>query len=60
MNMLVNWRTTAAGAATILGALADMCAQYASGHVDPVRLWTDLTAIAAGLGLVAAKDAGAK
>lgn len=58
--ILTNWRTTAAGAATILAALADVAAQIAAGHADPARLWADGMAIFAGLGLVQAKDGGTK
>jgi hypothetical protein len=55
--MVVNWRTSLAGAAVAFGALADMATQFATGHVDPARLWTDLTALAGAVGLVHARDA---
>jgi hypothetical protein len=58
--ILTNWRTTAAGAAAILGGLADVATQIATVHPDPTRLWADGIAIVTGLGLIGAKDAGAK
>lgn len=50
-----NWKTTAAGAAAILGALADLATQ-ASTNWDMTRLMADGTAIATGVGLLFAKD----
>lgn len=54
--MLANWKTTAAGAAAILTALADMATALSHGTISG-NLSTDVTAILAGVGLLFAKDA---
>jgi hypothetical protein len=58
MLALTNWKTTAAGAATILTALADMTTAFSHGTISG-NLSTDMTAILAGIGLIFAKDATA-
>ena len=55
LGLLTNWKTTLAGAGTILAALADIATSASHGTVSP-NLATDLTGILVGLGLVAAKD----
>ncbi len=55
-SFLANWKTTTAGAAAILGALADIATFAAQGQFTP-HLPTDLTAIVTGIGLIAAADA---
>ena len=57
--LLTNWKTTLAGAAVVLAALADVATYAAKGTVSP-NISTDLTAVLGGLGLVAAKDSTAK
>lgn len=52
----INWKTTAAGGATILGALADVAHQFATGTWDGNRLLADATALVTGIGLIFAKD----
>lgn len=51
-----NWKTTAAGAAAILGALTDMVTALSHGVITS-DLTMDITAIITGIGLIAAKDA---
>jgi hypothetical protein len=58
MLALTNWKTTAAGAATILTALADLTTAFSHGTISG-NLSTDVTAILAGIGLIFAKDATA-
>jgi hypothetical protein len=53
---LVNWKTTSAGGLALVGAVGDIAVQISTGHFDPTRLMTDFGVIAAGLGLVSAKD----
>jgi hypothetical protein len=55
--VLSNWKTTLAGVAAILGALADVAHQASVGTFDPNHLMADWTAIVAGIGLIAARDA---
>jgi hypothetical protein len=57
LGLLENWKTTLGGAATILGALGDLAHQASTGSIDPNHAWLDLTAIASGVGLLAAQDA---
>jgi hypothetical protein len=56
--MLKNWKTTSAGVALILGALADAFTQASHGFegLDVNRLYADGAAIVAGWGLIVAKD----
>lgn len=54
--MLTNWKTTAAGVASILTALADLATAFSQGNISG-NLATDVTAIIAGVGLLFAKDA---
>jgi hypothetical protein len=56
-NLLVNWKTSAAGAAAVVGAIGDVLTQVSTGHWDGSRLIADWTAISAGVGLLFAKDA---
>lgn len=56
-NIVANWRTTTAGAAAMLGAVADVLTQVSSGHYDPERLKMDALAFVTGLGLALGKDA---
>lgn len=49
-----NWKTTVAGLATILGALADILHGVSAG--SKVDWQVDGAAIVAGIGLIAAKD----
>lgn len=55
-HILANWKTTLAGVAAILGALADATHQLSTGSVDPTHLMADWTALSAGIGLILAKD----
>jgi hypothetical protein len=57
MSFVKNWKTGLSGAALILGALADLATQAASGAWDGNRILADLTALGSGLGLIFAKDA---
>jgi hypothetical protein len=57
MSIVKNWKTGLSGAALILGALADLATQAASGAWDGNRILADLTALGSGLGLIFAKDA---
>lgn len=54
-SFLANWKTTAAGIAVILPALADIL-NIAVGKVGSGSLTMDVTTIAGGLGLLFAKD----
>ena len=54
--MLTNWKTTAAGLAAILSALADVATSASHGTISG-NLSTDITAAIAGIGLLFAKDA---
>lgn len=56
-SVLTNWKTTLAGAATILTALGDIASHLSSGSVGSGSIETDIVTILAGVGLVAAKDA---
>lgn len=58
--MIGNWRTSAAGIWIILGALADLTHQAATGTWDGNRLLADWTAGVGGVGLLCARDEGAK
>jgi hypothetical protein len=51
-----NWKTTAAGAAMILGAVADVLTQLSNSSWDITRLQLDFTAAAGGVGMLFAKD----
>lgn len=51
-----NWKTTLAGAATILGALANAFLEFNTGGFAAINLTTLSTAVMAGLGLIVAKD----
>ena len=58
MNLiLTNWKTSLAGVSMILGALADVAHQAATGQGDPNRLWADVMAVSGGVGLLFARDA---
>ena len=56
-NFLVNWKTTTAGIALILGAAADVAHQSSEGSFDGNRLQADVAAVIGGFGLIVAKDA---
>ena len=58
MTFLVNWKTTLAGAAVVLGALAHLLNAVAAG--DTSTLAHDLTIITGGIGLLFAKDGASK
>ena len=55
-NILASWKTSLAGAAAILGGLADIVHQLSIGASDPTHVVADWTAITGGIGLIAAKD----
>jgi hypothetical protein len=58
MNLiLTNWKTSLAGVSMILGALADVAHQAATGQGDPNRLWANVMAVSGGVGLLFARDA---
>lgn len=59
INATANWRTSATGLAMVFGGLADILNQFASGQWDGGRLWSDVVAISAGVGLLCAKDSAA-
>lgn len=54
--VLANWKTSACGAAMILGGMADILDYAGKGQFTP-NLSADLTAISAGIVGLAAKDA---
>lgn len=54
--LFANWKTSAAGAALMLGALADVLSYAGKGQLTP-NLSADLTAIAGGIMGLVAKDA---
>jgi len=56
MSILQNWKTTSAGVAAILTALADMATAFSHGAITG-NLSGDVTAIVAGVGLIFASDA---
>lgn len=51
-----NWKTAVAGVATILGALATLSLDFVNGSVSGDKLTAQISAIAAGAGLIFAKD----
>ena len=55
-NFLTNWKTSAAGAAAILGAVADVLTQASTRSWSMERLVADFAAASAGVGLIFAKD----
>jgi hypothetical protein len=57
MSIFLHWRTTLAGVAAILGALADAITQVLSGNIGSGSLEKDGIAIVAGIGLIVAADA---
>ena len=59
MMSLANWKTTAAGVAAILTALADMATAFSHGVISG-NLTADVTGVIAGIGLIVAKDASSK
>ncbi len=54
---LNNWRTTIAGVAAILAALADVLTQIVNKDWDSTRFTADLTGLITGFGLIFARDA---
>jgi protein-S-isoprenylcysteine O-methyltransferase Ste14 len=56
--MIKSWKTTAAGILAILTALGVAFSQYLSGGFAAVQWEVLITAVLAGIGLIAAKDAG--
>lgn len=54
--LLTNWKTTLAGAATILTALGTLATNISNGNISSSTTATAIAAILGGLGLVAAKD----
>jgi hypothetical protein len=54
----INWKTTAAGVAAILTALADMALAFSHGTISG-NLSADAAGILAGIGLIFARDASA-
>jgi hypothetical protein len=57
LSWTVNWKTTLAGVAAILGAAGDLAHQASTGAIDPNHAWLDITTLASGVGLVFARDA---
>lgn len=55
-NFLANWKTTAAGIAAVLGALAHVLNGFATGDWSINTLMADISAAGAGVGLIFAKD----
>jgi hypothetical protein len=55
-SFLTNWKTSASGAALVLGAVSDALTQASNGTWDGNRLMADFTAFAGGIGLIFAKD----
>jgi len=51
---VINWKTTASGIASILGALADLAHAYGTGTMPHFE--ADFTALSIGIGLICAKD----
>lgn len=56
MSIMINWKTSAAGVAMLLGAVTDVFTQLSTGHWDGTRLMADWTALTGGIGLLFAKD----
>jgi len=54
--MITNWKTSAAGIAAILGAVASLITMFSKGQVDGNVLMTDLGVIGAGISGLFAKD----
>lgn len=54
--MGANWKTSAAGIAAILGALASLLTMFSKGQIDGNVLMTDLGVISAGITGLFAKD----
>lgn len=54
--MFINWKTSLAGAASILSALADVATSASQGQISG-HLEADITAVIVGVGLLFAKDA---
>lgn len=56
-NLVISWKTSAAGVAMIFGGIGDVLTQLSTGHWDGARLMADWTALTGGLGFLFAKDA---
>jgi hypothetical protein len=56
VNLFINWKTSLAGVASILGARTDMATSASQGQISG-HLEADITAVIAGIGLLFAKDA---
>jgi len=52
----VNWKTTSAGVAAILAALAGGLTAYSTGHLDGNTIGTVVLGVMGGIGLLYAKD----
>lgn len=59
-SFLTNWKTSLAGIAAVLTALSAVATQAASGTIDTATIINSITALAAGFGLLAAKDGTTK
>lgn len=55
-NVLLNWKTSAAGFAAVLGAFADILHAVSQGQIP--NLQVDIPALMSGVGLILAKDGG--
>lgn len=53
-HIAINWKTSLAGAAMILGAVTDILHALSTGSVPSVD--ADITAVVGGAGLIFAKD----
>lgn len=51
-----NWKTTVAGIATIIAAVAHAATQFASGGIGAVDFTVLTAGVTAGIGLLGAKD----
>jgi hypothetical protein len=54
--VIINWKTTGTGIATLLTGITALVTMFTTGHFDPTVLTTALGSITAGLGLIFAKD----
>ena len=54
--MMTNWKTSAAGVAAILGALASLISMFSKGSIEGDVMITDLGVLAAGVTGLFAKD----
>jgi hypothetical protein len=56
MSFTINWKTSLAGVAAIMGAVGSVITMFSTGHWDGAQLLLDWTGLSTGIGLIFAKD----